>query len=82
MKIERLFPRTPQGEEPWKNKNGYYELADPKLGKNFHHKENAIPVQTLEEAAHLIQTKGFAIRMYAPGKPPSLICRDSLRIIP
>jgi len=65
MKIERLFQRTPAGEEPWRTKDGYYVLADPKIGRDWHHSENAIYAQTLEEAA--IQTEGLAIRMYDPG---------------
>jgi len=40
--------------------------------------ENSVFVRTLEEAADLIERRGFSIRMGCPGKRASLICPKSI----
>jgi hypothetical protein len=80
VRIERIEPRCPKGEYPEHTKRGY-QLADPRLGPEWHHIKNATFVDSLEEAADLIENRGFAIRMVCPGKRASLIMAVGLRII-
>ena len=53
--IERYLP------DP--DTRGLYELADPKLGREKHHKKNAIWASTESAALHLVKTYGFSLRM-------------------
>ncbi len=80
VRIERIRPRSPKGEQPYQTKRGDYELADPSLGPEWHKAQNATRVKTLEEAADLIEHGGLAIRMFCPGKRPSLIRPSGLHI--
>ena len=80
IRIVRKRPRPGGDESPTHTGRGY-ELADPHLGPGYHKVENAKFVQSLEEAADLIEDHGFAIRMNRPGKRPSLVSRKSLHII-
>ena len=80
VRIERTKPRCSDGEQPACTSRGY-QLADPRLGSEWHYVKNAIYVQSLDEAADLIQNRGFAIRMVCQGKVPSLIRPSGLRII-
>jgi hypothetical protein len=67
VRIERQEPRCPEGEQPTRTAHGY-QLADPTLGSEWHYVKNAIYVQSLEEAANLVQNRGFAIRNGLPGQ--------------
>ena len=74
-----MSPRTGMSEEPELTTKGY-KLGDPARGKLKHHVENAVYVETLEEAATLI-SQGFSLWMTAKGKRASLISPDSLRVV-
>jgi hypothetical protein len=79
VKIERVYPRPGGKEYPVRTSRGYELVEPPDVGlKNK--VEDATFVQSLEEAADLIERRGFSIRMGCPGKRPSLICPKSLRI--
>ena len=79
--ILRKKPRPGGDEFPPRTKRGY-ELADPRLAAAEWHKvENATFVDTLDEAADLIENRGFALRMKGPGKRASLVRPKSLRIL-
>ena len=80
VKIERTKPRAGGYEEPCLYEGGY-QLADPAAGPDWHKVENATFVQTLEQAAGLIEQRGFAIRMSCKGKRPSLIRPSGIRVI-
>jgi len=82
IKIIRTNPRPGGDEEPWHDARGY-QLADPKLGKEWHHVKNAIFVKTLEEAADRIEQEMLSIRMYRkkPRLRPSLIRPSGLKVI-
>lgn len=69
VRIERTEPRCPDGENPHETGRGY-QLADPQNGREWHFAKNAIYVQSIEEAADLIEGRRFAIRMSCPGRPP------------
>ena len=53
--LEHYFPDA--------DDRGFYELGDPKRGNEKHHKKNAIFVETIGMALHLVRTYGFSIRM-------------------
>jgi hypothetical protein len=80
IKIIRKRPRPGGEEEPVLTPRGY-ELADPSLGAGWHKVENATFTKSIARAADLIEHSNFAIRMWRKGKRPSLIRRNSLRII-
>lgn len=42
---------------------GLFELGDPAVGKESHHKKNAIFTETLDAALHLVRKYGFSLRM-------------------
>lgn len=79
LRIERTAPRRGAFEEPQLTTKGY-KLGDPAHGMHKHHIENAVYVQTLEEAAALI-SKGFSLWMISQGKRASLISPQSLRVV-
>ncbi|KGJ18595.1 hypothetical protein [Paracoccus sanguinis] len=79
IRIERVAPRKGVVEAPVRTEKGY-QLADPAHGADKHRVAHAVYVETLEEAASLI-ARGFSLRMGANGKSPSLVARDSLRIV-
>lgn len=79
VRIERLNPREGLDEQPVETDRGY-ELVDRRITERRHHVENSTFVRSLEEAAYLVE-QGYAIRMGAPGKRPSLIAPASLRIV-
>jgi hypothetical protein len=79
IRIERTSPRSGAVEKPVVTTKGY-QLADLAHGKHKHHAEHATYVQTLGDAAALID-RGFSLRMGAKGKAPSLIAPKSLRIV-
>jgi len=80
IRIIRIEQRPGGNETPWRDKRGY-QLGDPSLGTEWHHVKNAIFVQSLEQAADLIEQRKLAIRMGRKGLRPSLIRHKSLRII-
>jgi hypothetical protein len=53
--IEHYFP------DP--DDRGLFELGDPSIGPEKHHKKNAIFTESIETALHLVRTYGFSIRM-------------------
>ncbi len=55
-KVER-YELSPHPE------SGLFELGDPKVGKEAHHKKNAIFTATEATALHLVRRYGFSIRM-------------------
>lgn len=79
LTIERLHPRDGIAEKPYR-KGTLLMLADPKHGKEKHHAKHAIYVPSLEEAADLIENRGFSIWMIQDRKRASLICPTSLRV--
>lgn len=79
IRIERTSPRGGATEEPDLTARGYC-LGNPKFGSKKHHAENAVFVDTLDEAAELV-LQGFSLRMVSEGKRASLISPKSLRII-
>ncbi|MBA4274732.1 MAG: hypothetical protein C0436_03655 [Alphaproteobacteria bacterium] len=79
IRIERVSSRSGAFEEPMMTAKGY-QLADPVHGQNRHHAEHAIYVQTLDEAAALIDL-GYSLCMGAKGKPESMIALKSLRVL-
>jgi len=78
-RIERIHPREGLNEQPIESDRGF-ELVDRRIAERRHHVENSTFVRSIDEAAYLIE-QGYAIRMGAPGKRPSLIAPASLRII-
>jgi hypothetical protein len=78
-RIERLHPRGGLNEQPIETDRGF-ELVDPRIPQERHHVKNSTFVRSIDEAAYLVE-QGFSIRMGAPGKRPSLITRESLRIV-
>ena len=54
-RLEHYFPDA--------DERGFYELGDPKIGPEKHHKKNAIFTESIEAALHLVRTYGFSIRM-------------------
>jgi hypothetical protein len=79
IRIERLKPRDGLDEQPVKSERGF-ELVDGRISADRHHVKNSTFVRSIEEAAYLVE-QGYAIRMSAPGKRPSLIGPHSLRIV-
>jgi hypothetical protein len=79
IRIERINPRKGLDEKPIETERGF-ELVDRRIPEDRHHVRNSTFVRSIEEAAYLVE-QGFAIRMGAPGKRPSLISPDSLRIV-
>jgi hypothetical protein len=53
--LEHYFPDA--------DERGFHELGDPKRGPEKHHKPNAIFVESIEMALHLVRTYGFSLRM-------------------
>ena len=43
--------------------SGLFELGDPTVGNESHHKKNAIFTETLDAALHLVRSHGFSLRM-------------------
>jgi hypothetical protein len=78
IRIERINPRNGLDEQPVETDRGF-ELVDKRIPDDRHHAKNSTFVRSIEEAAYLVE-QGFAIRMGATGKRPSLISRESLRI--
>ena len=59
---------------------GLFELGDPKVGKEAHHKKNAIFTETLEAAMYLVRSYGFSIRMRGDlTKQRNLISADEIQ---
>jgi hypothetical protein len=79
MKIERIHPRPGAVEGPVETDRGF-ELVDRRISGQRNKVENSTFVRSIEEAAYLVE-QGFAIRMGAPDKRPSLISPQSLRIV-
>jgi hypothetical protein len=79
VKIVRIRPRAGVVEEPIESDRGF-ELVDRRISGQKNKVENSTFVRAIGEAAYLVE-QGFAIRMGAPGKRPSLISPQSLRII-
>ena len=57
-----------------------FELGDPKVGKESHHKKNAIFTETLDAALYLVRNYGFSIRMRGNlTKQRNLISADEIQ---
>ena len=82
IKIVRTDPRGGVPEEAVKNREGKFTLGDPADGNVKHRtKENGVFVDTLEEAADLVENKGFSIRMGRKGIPASMISCRKVRVL-
>jgi len=79
LRIERIAPPPGAPEKPLETPMGF-QMADPKLGKNRHHKEFAFYRKTLEEVAVELGN-GMLLWMKQDGKRQTLISPTSLRII-
>lgn len=79
VQIVRLTPRPGALEAPIEGERGF-ELVDRRISGQRNKVENSTFVRSIDEAAYLVE-QGFAIRMGAPGKRPSLISPQSLRIV-
>jgi hypothetical protein len=79
VSILRTHPRPGCQEHPVRTRRGY-ELVDPPDVGRKNRVEDATFVESLEEAADLIEHHGYAIRMGCRGKRPSLISPSGLRI--
>lgn len=79
IRIERISPRDGLDEQPVETERGF-ELVDGRITADKHHVKNSTFLRSLDEAAYLVE-QGYSIRMAAPGKRPSLISPDSLRIV-
>jgi hypothetical protein len=80
VRILRKNSRSGGDETAWLFRDGYYHLADPRKGPEWRHAKNIIKCKFLHEAAELIKTNEFAIRMGRKGLSPSLISPNSLLI--
>ncbi|MBB3974110.1 hypothetical protein [Hansschlegelia beijingensis] len=78
--IERVTPRPGDAETPALAGDGRFKLADPSNGKEKHHAKHMVYARTLDEVADLL-ARGFSLWMTKPGKRPSLISPESLRIL-
>jgi hypothetical protein len=67
---------------PDADERGMYELGDPVRGTEKHHKKNAIFVETIDMALHLVRTYGFSIRMRGNlTKQRNLISADQIECL-
>ena len=48
---------------PSQSNDGLFELGDPKRGAEKHHRKNAVFVEEIEMAEHLVREYGFSLRM-------------------
>lgn len=79
--IRRVNPKTGKTELPWRDRKGNFVLADPRLGAQLHHRENAILTAEYDEVVRLVRL-GHSIRMSAgDGSPPTLIRAASVEIL-
>jgi hypothetical protein len=79
VKIIRIHPRPGTIEVPIESDRGF-ELVDRRIRGKKNKVENSTFVRSIDEAAYLVE-QGFAIRMGAPGKRPSLISPQSVSIV-
>jgi hypothetical protein len=79
VEIVRIHPRPGAVDVPIESDRGF-ELVDRRISGQKNKVENSTFVRSIDEAAYLVE-QGFAIRMGASGKRPSLISPQSLRII-
>lgn len=79
VQIMRIVSRPGTTEVPIESGRGF-ELVDRRISGQKNKVENSTFVRSLDEAAYLVE-QGFAIRMGAPDKRPSLISPQSVRII-
>jgi hypothetical protein len=80
VKIERQTAIEGLPEVPFRTSSGDFKMADPSVGKERHHAENAIFVKSLDDVAgHL--ARGYSLWMKRPGKRQTLIRAASLRVI-
>jgi hypothetical protein len=79
VKIVRIRSRPGAVEAPIESDRGF-ELVDRRISGQKNKVENSTFVRSIDEAAYLVE-QGFAIRMGAPGKRPSLISPQSVKIV-
>ncbi len=73
--LEHYFPDA--------DENGMYELADPAIGPERHHKKNAIFTSSISVAIHLVCAHGFSIRMRGDKTGQrNLISRNDIQGLP
>ncbi len=80
-RISRVNPKSGLVEQPYRDKDGLFILADPAGGGQRHHAKFAIKVGTTAEAVEYLE-KGYPIRMTDGQATPSLVGRKSLTIEP
>ena len=67
---------------PHRNRLGSFVLGDPKHGSEKHHAKHKVFVGTLEEAVHLVETRGFSLWMKGlKSKQLNLISPDEIHVI-
>ena len=80
-RISRLNPKSGLVEQPYRDKEGQFILADPVGGAQRHHAKHAVRVGTTAEAVAYLE-KGFPIRMTDGQSAPSLVSARSVTITP
>ncbi len=80
-RISRINPKSGLVEQPYRDKDGQFILADPVGGAQRHHAKFAVKVSTTADAVEYLE-KGFPIRMTDGKSAPSLVSRKSLTIEP
>ena len=80
-RISRLNPKSGLVEQPYRDKEGQFILADPNGRAQRHHARYAVRVGTTAEAVTYLE-KGFPIRMTDGQSAPSLVSAHSVTITP
>jgi hypothetical protein len=80
-RISRLNPKSGLVEQPYRDKDGQFVLADPAGGAQRQQAKYAVKVATTAEAVEYLQ-KGFPIRMTDGKSAPALVSAKSLTITP
>ena len=80
-RISRLNPKSGLVEQPYRDKEGQFILADPIGRAQRHHAKYAVKVGTTAEAVTYLE-KGFPIRMTDGQSAPSLVSARSVTFTP
>ena len=80
-RISRLNPKSGLVEQPYRDKEGQFVLADPAGGAQRHHAKFAVKVGTTAEAVTYLE-RGYPIRMTDGQSAASLVGARSVTITP
>jgi hypothetical protein len=80
-RISRVNPKSGLVEQPYRDKDGQFVLADPVGGAQRHHAKFSVRVGTTADAVAYLE-KGFPIRMTDGKSAPALVSAKSLTITP